>query len=126
VSAHAPLVQTSPVPQVCPQAPQLMLSVAVFAQYGEALLGVHLVKAPQVSVQVLPWAVMAMAICLLSAPAALVVIVNAPVRTAPAALVVGMMPATIVRCAVEFGARSAVIDRARSTLDSEATPSRCW
>ena len=81
-------------------------------------------NAPQVSVQVLPWAVMAMAICVLSAPAALVVTVNAPVRTAPAALVVGMMPATTVRCAVEPGATSPVSEPSAAAPCSEKLPPR--
>ena len=61
---------------------------------------------PQVKVQVLPCAVIVTGIWLFSAPAALVVTVSVPERTAPAALVVGMTPATTVKVAPAPGARS--------------------
>jgi hypothetical protein len=44
-------MQVWPAPQALPQVPQLKLSFAVLAQYGEAADGVHFAREPQVSVQ---------------------------------------------------------------------------
>src|SRR6185312_3121348 len=44
--AHAPFWQILPLPQVTPQAPQLALSVFVFAQYGAPASGVQSVSVP--------------------------------------------------------------------------------
>ena len=51
VMVQKPLLHTWPAPQVLPQLPQSVLSVAVLAQYGAPLDGEHLLSAPQESVQ---------------------------------------------------------------------------
>ena len=81
-----------------------------------------MVNVPHDRVQVPPSAIIESAIALLSAPAALVVIVRVPGNDAPEPAVVGMVAATMVSIALAPGATSADREPSEAAPCSEYIP----